>query len=140
MAAQTIVMNVNPVKLEEIDIEEAENGRPQNSPWSVEDASVFLNYCCPECDYKHQDLNVFSEHALDNHINSVQLFGAENYHNVINPMLFDINKFDDYFDSEDNKDDLFEHMQTDDKDITNTFVYPLNLPLFRLHTILFEKH
>ena len=45
--AETIVMNVNPVKLEEID-------ETEENPWSVEDVSVFLNYCCPECDYKGQ--------------------------------------------------------------------------------------
>ena len=112
--AETIVMNVNPVKLEEIDIDGTEE-----NPWSVEDVSVFLNYCCPECDYKNQDLNVFSEHALHNHFNATALFGVENYDDKL---LFDFNKTE--FD-EDNKDDLFEQMQTDDLDISNTFVYHL---------------
>ena len=44
------------------------------NPWSVDDASYFLKYCCPECDYIHKDLTVFSEHALDNHIESLTLF------------------------------------------------------------------
>ena len=39
-------------------------------------------------------------------------------------MLFDFNKTEEDFD-EDNKDDLFEQMQTDDIDISNTFVYHL---------------
>ena len=116
--AETIVMNVNPVKLEEIDIDETEE-----NPWSVEDVSVFLNYCCPECDYKDQDLNVFSEHALHNHLNATALFGVENFDDKL---LFDFNKNEEEFD-EDNKDDLFEQMQTDDIDISNTFVYPLIL-------------
>ena len=111
---ETIVMNLNPVKLEEIEIDETEE-----NPWSVEDVSVFLNYCCPECDYKNQDLNVFSEHALHNHFNATALFGVENYDDKL---LFDFNKTE--FD-EDNKDDLFEQMQTDDIDISNTFVYHL---------------
>ena len=92
--AETIVMNVNPVKLEEIDIDETEE-----NPWSVEDVSVFLNYCCPECDYKNQDLNVFSEHALHNHFNATALFGVENYDDKL---LFDFNKTEEEFD-EDNK-------------------------------------
>ena len=25
------------------------------NPWAVEDASVFLKYCCPECDFNHLD-------------------------------------------------------------------------------------
>ena len=60
--SETIVMSVDHVKVEEI--EEKEN------PWAVEDVSVFLNYNCPECDFKIQDLSVFSVHALENHINS----------------------------------------------------------------------
>ena len=77
--AETIVMNVNPVKLEEIDIDATEE-----NPWSVEDVSVFLNYCCPECDYKNQDLNVFSEHALHNHFNATGQLISELLFAVLN--------------------------------------------------------
>ena len=124
--AETIVMNVNPVKLEEIDIDEIEENQISNfqNPWSVEDVSVFLNYCCPECDYKNQDVTIFSEHALHNHLNATALFGIENYDQ--DKLLFDFNKTEEEFD-EDNKDDLFEQMQTDDVDISNTFVYPFIL-------------
>ena len=55
-------MSVDHVKVEQIEEEE--------NPWAVEDVNVFLNYNCPECDYKNQDLSVFSVHALENHINS----------------------------------------------------------------------
>ena len=37
------------------------------NPWNVTDASVFLKYCCPECDYTEQNLRIFSEHPLENH-------------------------------------------------------------------------
>ena len=44
------------------------------NPWSVIDASVFLKYHCPECDFYDGDLEMFSGHALENHINSIVLF------------------------------------------------------------------
>ena len=31
------------------------------------DPSVFLRYCCPECDHQYPSLEQFSEHALENH-------------------------------------------------------------------------
>ena len=49
----------------------------QNNPWSVEDASVFLKYCCPECDYQVLNYDIFSAHALENHIKSIVLFQSE---------------------------------------------------------------
>jgi hypothetical protein len=44
------------------------------NPWSVNDASVFLKYNCPECDYNDGSLKVFSHHALENHVRSSILF------------------------------------------------------------------
>ena len=44
------------------------------NPWSVDDASVFLKYNCPECDYNDGSLKVFSHHALENHVRSSILF------------------------------------------------------------------
>ena len=37
------------------------------NPWSVEDVSVFLKYCCPECKFSDHTLKGFTEHALENH-------------------------------------------------------------------------
>jgi hypothetical protein len=48
------------------------------NPWSVDDASVFLKYCCPECEYHEGDLKVFSNHALKNHERSYILFNDKN--------------------------------------------------------------
>ena len=50
----------------------------ESNPWSVQDASVFLKYCCPECDYQILNLQLFSNHALSNHSKSIALFGEEN--------------------------------------------------------------
>ena len=46
----------------------------ETNPWSVEDASVFLRYCCPECEFSHLDLQIFTNHALDNHNGAKLLF------------------------------------------------------------------
>ena len=48
------------------------------NPWSVNDASVFLKYCCPECDYNSESLKVFSNHALQYHERSSTLFNEKN--------------------------------------------------------------
>ena len=48
-----------------------------NNPWCVDDATAFLKFCCPECDYQIPDLQMFSDHAVDNHMKSTALFGAE---------------------------------------------------------------
>jgi len=45
-----------------------------SNPWNVTDPSVFLKYCCPECDFINQNLPEFSEHALKNHALAIALF------------------------------------------------------------------
>ena len=50
-----------------------------NNPWCVDDATAFLKFCCPECDYQIPDLQMFSDHAVDNHMKSTALFGAEKF-------------------------------------------------------------
>ena len=49
-----------------------------NNPWDVSDASVFLKYCCPECDFINPNLNEFSEHALEKHVLANTLFDSKN--------------------------------------------------------------
>ena len=53
------------VKLEQLD---------NYNPWAVTDPSVFLNYNCPECDFKSNKLQTFSTHGLENHVKSSVLF------------------------------------------------------------------
>ena len=57
---------------EEINVKVEENF--DSNPWSVEDATVFLKYCCPECDFQVLNLKMFSSHALENHVRSIALF------------------------------------------------------------------
>ena len=47
------------------------------NPWSVENASVFLRYCCPECDFSTQTLKSFTHHAVQCHRKSIVLFGPK---------------------------------------------------------------
>mgnify|MGYP001348497107 CR=1 FL=1 len=47
------------------------------NPWMVDNASVFLKYCCPECEFSDQDLQVFSDHAIENHKDAFALFPIE---------------------------------------------------------------
>ena len=49
----------------------------ETNPWSVENASVFLKYCCPECNFKDGNLQSFANHALENHKRSNVLFTSE---------------------------------------------------------------
>jgi hypothetical protein len=60
-----VAHNGDPIKLE---ASEASN------PWMVDNVSVFLNYCCPECDFKANYLKLFSNHALENHEEALVLF------------------------------------------------------------------
>ena len=50
-----------------------EEMQPKN-PWDVSDASVFIYYHCPECEYHCKQLKTFSNHALENHEKSQILF------------------------------------------------------------------
>ena len=71
--SKVIFMDTDRIKIENYHI----------SPWSVEDVSEFLHYCCPECDFKDKNLQSFSDHALGNHMNATIFFGSEN--NIIRP-------------------------------------------------------
>ena len=52
----------------------------QNSnAWKVNEVSAFLKYCCPECIYSDSELDVFIEHAVENHEDSSVLFSEKSY-------------------------------------------------------------
>ena len=53
------------------------------NPWSVENAEIFLQYCCPECDFKIKEKQDFSKHALENHTKSRTLF-KDKVDNLVN--------------------------------------------------------
>ena len=81
-------VNTN-VKVETFDMEESTgnlfevNADPLNvessktNPWSVEDVSAFLKYCCPECDYIEENLRLFANHAICNHSNAETFFTTQ---------------------------------------------------------------
>ena len=65
---QMDVLETNdPLELENLD-----------NPWSVSDLSEFLKYCCPECDFKDINVQVFSNHAKISHKNASTFFQNEN--------------------------------------------------------------
>ena len=69
------------VKCEKPELEE-ENYSESNfsvNPWDVSNPEVFLNYCCPECDFKSNELFGFSQHALTNHVLANTLFSGRNF-------------------------------------------------------------
>ena len=53
-----------------------------NNPWYVDDATAFLKFCCPECEYQIPDLDMFAEHAVGNHTKAFALFGHEKDKNL----------------------------------------------------------
>ena len=62
---EIIVCNVDPLMLEPFD---------DSNPWMVDNVATFLKYCCPECDFKENNLQLFSDHAIQNHENAYALF------------------------------------------------------------------
>ena len=61
--------------------------RDFDNPWNVTNASIFLKYCCPECDYVNSNLPAFTVHAMENHILSNVLFN--NTQNDDNQLMSD---------------------------------------------------
>ena len=57
-----------PLKIEDFD----------DNPWSVDNVSAFLKYCCPECGFSNQTLKIFTDHAVENHTKARRLFTPEN--------------------------------------------------------------
>ena len=37
------------------------------NPWAVDNLKDFLYYCCPECEEKVKSLDLFLQHALNQH-------------------------------------------------------------------------
>ena len=67
------VVIVDPVKVEvKVEVNDY-------NPWYVENASAFLKYCCPECEYKNGTLKSFEDHAFQNHENARILFPYEKH-------------------------------------------------------------
>ena len=78
-----------------------------SNPWKVNEVSAFLKYCCPECAYNDSELNVFIEHAFENHENSAVLFTEKS--DFKDPKE---NAQDSEFDSKEKYLDIEKHSQT----------------------------
>jgi hypothetical protein len=68
-----------------------------DNPWSVDNASAFLKYCCPECEYRNGTLNSFVNHALQNHENAIAFFSEfeKNENTVDEYRSLDYDPYDD---------------------------------------------
>ena len=92
------------VLLDEIDSEQL-----YANPWDVSDASVFLNYCCPQCDHKSRSLESFADHAVQIHPKARQsLFYKkvprnknENTSEILGQAIIEAEIKNDFDDSED---------------------------------------
>ena len=58
------------------------------NPWAVTDASVFLKYCCPECEFNDPILQHFADHAVSYHPNASSLFIDENNIELPNTQIY----------------------------------------------------
>ena len=106
-----------------------------HNPWEVRDASLFLKYCCPECNHQSNELHGFAEHALENHELSKVLFDNKDIQKAEVPEETEI-KSEPYLAPEDAKDNLdkdFEHVIEADLGNDNDVDY---LPLIDAAEIL----
>ena len=65
-----------------------EDSKSKFNPWAVTDVSVFLKYCCPECEFNDPILQYFADHSLTHHPNSSSLFIDENSIELPNTQIY----------------------------------------------------
>ena len=76
-----------------------------NNPWNVHAVSMFLKYCCPECDYQISELDVFELHATSCHelskilFENVDKFGEAKNGFQIKEEVYDPLEYNDYSES-----------------------------------------
>ena len=51
----------------------------RNNPWLVTSVTDLSYYCCPECQYRSQNLEKFKIHALNNHARANDLFNRDDF-------------------------------------------------------------
>ena len=51
----------------------------QSNPWLVGNINDFLYFCCPECNEKNRDRELFLKHAFDEHPMAKQGLGMISY-------------------------------------------------------------
>ena len=65
-----------------------EDSKIKFNPWAVTDASVFLKYCCPECEFNDPILQHFANHAVSCHPNASSLFIDEDNIELPNTQIY----------------------------------------------------
>ena len=95
-----------------------------NNPWCVDDASAFLKFCCPECDYQIPDLQMFSEHAVENHVKSLVLFGNETEKEqtyIKKEQVEEIEDNGEYYNDDTQAEDFSSYTQDNDNEFHSTY-------------------
>ena len=83
------------------------------NPWAGKDVSAFLKYCCPECEFNNNDLQLFSEHAFENHTNAASLFSDQGNSQELRLTRIKVEEFED---SNDFKWQISNHANDQNKD------------------------
>ena len=65
-----------------------EDSKIKFNPWAVTDASVFMKYCCPECEFKDPIFQHFADHAVSYHPNASSLFIDEDNIELPNTQIY----------------------------------------------------
>ena len=89
------------------------------NPWDVSNASVFLSYCCPECDFKSGNLLGFSQHAVINHVLSNILFGERELEDLYESFTIENNVSGQEFDMNGEFDGNLKFVTTPQKSVNN---------------------
>jgi len=94
------------------------------NPWDVSNASVFLSYCCPECDFKSGELLGFSQHAVINHVLSNTLFGQTDLDHIDESSAIENNSLDEKYDVNEDFDGNFECVDENPEIVKNYVTVP----------------
>ena len=83
------------------------------NPWEGKDVFAFLKYCCPECEFNNNDLQLFTEHAFENHTNAETLFSDQGNGQELRSTDIKVEEFED---SNDFKWQISNHASDQNKD------------------------
>jgi hypothetical protein len=89
------------------------------NPWDVSNASVFLSYCCPECDFMSGNILGFSQHAVINHVLSNILFGERELEDLDESFTIENNMSGQEFDMNGEFDGNLKFVTTHQKSVNN---------------------
>ena len=102
------------------------------SPWSVDNLEEFIFYCCPECDEKNCDRELFLQHAFDRHPHSeeyLQIFQVKEEPEEVKHELLLEDENNELYNIPETEPVDDEDIQTDDSDIPPSEIINQNAEL-----------